>query len=99
MNMTDAQLTKKVPGDFAWIVLVSGIVMYDVAAVFSGKAETLSSALWRSLSHPVKSPLTAMLWVGVTWHLFANKEARASYRCYAPYIQNITVKISSKGNQ
>ena len=73
---------KKIPGDVAWIALALGIVGYDTIAVLSGKAETLSSAIWRSLSHPYKFPVAASIWFGLTWHLFGNPHARNSYRVH-----------------
>jgi hypothetical protein len=73
---------KKIPGDFAWIALAAGIVAYDVFAIKTKKAETMSSAIWRSLAHPIKSPLAALIWLSLTWHLFGNKQARKSYKTY-----------------
>lgn len=70
----------KLSGDIGWLLLISYIVTYDALALYSNKTETLSSALWRSLSHPYKSPVAMALWGCLTWHLFGNPNARQSYQ-------------------
>jgi hypothetical protein len=84
------------PGDAAWIALAAGIITYDAIAIFTRKAETMSSAIWRSLAHPVKSPIAAGIWIGVTWHLFANKQAREAYGTYGPHLKKIHQQITNR---
>ena len=69
-------------GDYAWVIMALGILAYDMFAMKSKKVETMSSAMWRSLSHPIKAPLAGVCWAILTHHLFANKRARASYSIY-----------------
>lgn len=71
---------KLVPGDIAWLVLTGAIIGYDLAAISTKRVETLSSAIWRSLSHPRKLPILLSIWTALTWHLFANPRARQSYK-------------------
>ena len=87
------------PGDYAWIVLALGIAAYDTCAFFSnGKLETMSRAIWRSLSHPYKFPIAGMMWAGITWHLFFNPVARHSYKeTWGYYAPGIKVIIHRKG--
>jgi hypothetical protein len=80
---------KKIPGDYAWIALAAGIITYDAVAIKSQKLETMSSAIWRSLSHPIKSPVAALIWASLTWHLFGNKKARKAYKSYRPIFKSI----------
>lgn len=99
MEQVDIPHPKTVPGDIAWIVLAGGIITYDLLSVVTGKAETMSSAIWRSLAHPAKSPVAVTIWAGITWHLFLNKQARAAYRTYSPQLDVVKTKIlNHKGN-
>lgn len=86
----------KVPGEVAWLALALIIIGYDSAAVISKRAETLSSALWRSLANPVRFPLAAGVWLGLTWHLFGNNKARTSYKTYGPVVRNIKTRKVTK---
>lgn len=74
----DAMEEGKIPGELAWALMAFGIFTYDMIAIKTKKAETMSSALWRSLNHPVKSPLAILAWGILTHHLFVNKNARKS---------------------
>jgi hypothetical protein len=86
-SMSQIKEPKKIPGDYAWIALAAAIIGYDAFAMTTKKAETMSSAIWRSLAHPVKSPIAASIWGGLTWHLFANERARNAYRDYMPNLK------------
>lgn len=85
-----------IPGDVAWIVLASSVILYDTAAVLSGKAETMSSAIWRSLEHPYKFPIAALMWAGLSWHFFVNPRARSSYKMHHPRIKQLTKRKVTK---
>lgn len=56
------------------------ILIYDLTAIKTKKAETMSTALWRSLQHPVKFPITAAAWAITTYHLFSSAPARESFK-------------------
>lgn len=70
----------KVRGDIAWAVMALSITLYDVYAIKSKKAETMSGALWRSLKHPFKFPIATIIWGVLTYHLFAGRNARTSIK-------------------
>lgn len=84
---------KKFDGAYAWMLMFIGILGYDLYAITSGKAETMSSALWRNLQHPVKSLIPILVWGAVTHHLFGNRNARNSYKVSSTVIRT---KISRK---
>ncbi len=73
---------QKVHGDYAWVVMALCILGYDLWAMNTKKAETMSSALWRSLEHPMKSPFLLLSWGVLTHHLFMNKRARKSLKVF-----------------
>jgi len=70
----------KLQGEYGWLFLVAGIIGYDVVAIKSKKAETLSTALWRNLEQPAKGIAMLLAWGWVTHHLFFNNRARTSYK-------------------
>lgn len=72
-------MSNKVRGEYGWLTMAGGIVAYDLWAIKSGKAETLSGAMWRSLEHPMKFPILFASWAILTHHLLLGKKARASY--------------------
>jgi len=72
----------KISGEYAWVLMALGIFSYDMFAISTKKFETMSSALWRSLQHPIKSPVAIFSWIVLTHHLFASKPARASIKSY-----------------
>jgi hypothetical protein len=57
------------PGSKAWIGLTGYVVVYDAWAAVTGN-ETLSSAFYRSFSHPVRRMPLLVLWAYLTAHLF-----------------------------
>jgi hypothetical protein len=73
-------MSEKLPGEIAWGVMSLGILAYDLTAIKTKKAETMSSALWRSLKHPIKLPTTTLIWLILTYHLFASANARSSIK-------------------
>jgi hypothetical protein len=73
-------MPNKIPGEYAWGIMSLGILLYDLTAIKTKKAETMSSALWRSLQHPVKLPTTTIVWLIITHHLFVSANARSSIR-------------------
>lgn len=66
--------------DLAWYAMALGILSFDLIAIKTNKFETMSTALWRSLSHPVRSPVIWISWGVLTHHLFASKNARNSMK-------------------
>ena len=71
---------KKIKGDYAWGVMALMILTYDLVAIRTKRIETMSAAMWRSLEHPIKSPLVLLIWLKLTHHLFGNKTARRAIR-------------------
>jgi hypothetical protein len=71
---------EKIKGEYAWAVMALGILTYDLIAIKTKKMETMSHAVWKSLSHPVKFPIAATAWGVLTHHLFVNHKARNSIR-------------------
>lgn len=71
---------KKIRGEYAWGLMALSILAYDLTAIKTKKAETMSSALWRSLEHPIKFPLTSLAWAITTYHLFSSQPARKSLK-------------------
>lgn len=57
-----------------------GILIYDVTAVKTQKMETMSAAVWRSLTKPNSMVPLLVIWGVLTHHLFANKNAIQSYK-------------------
>jgi hypothetical protein len=79
-------MSKKVRGEYAWGVMALGIFAYDMTAIKTKKAETMSSALWRSLQHPIKFPFASLAWGVLTYHLFTSAPARDSLKIlYSTY--------------
>lgn len=75
-------MMNKVKGDYAWGVMALGILAYDLIAIKTKRAETMSSAMWRSLEHPIKSPAVVLIWLKLTHHLFFNKNARRALKTH-----------------
>lgn len=73
-------MSNKKHSDLAWYAMALGILTYDVIAIKTNKFETMSTALWRSLAHPVRSPVIWVSWGILTHHLFASKNARNSMK-------------------
>jgi hypothetical protein len=73
-------MSDKIPGEYAWGIMTLGILLYDLTAMKTQKAETMSSALWRSLQHPIKLPTTSLVWLIITHHLFVSANARKSIK-------------------
>ena len=55
-------------GTKAWAGLMGYVVLWDLFAVRTGR-ETLSTAFYNGLSHPVKRWRVVLLWTYVTAHL------------------------------
>jgi hypothetical protein len=72
----------KIKGDYAWLVMGLSILIYDLLAIKTKRAETMSSAIWRSLEHPIKTPLVTLIWLKLTHHLFFNKNARRALKTH-----------------
>lgn len=70
------------PGSYAWYTMSIGILAYDLYAMKYKKAETMSSAIWRSLSDAKKASALVAGWMVLTHHLFANKRARNHYQVH-----------------
>lgn len=70
----------KLNGFWAWLIMALSILAYDIFAIKTKKAETMSTALWRMLQNPTHSPALMMVWLSITYHLFINKQARSSYK-------------------
>jgi hypothetical protein len=60
---------RKYSGPVAWLGLTGYVVLYDVFALKSSR-ETLSSAFFRGLQHPIKRWPVALRWAILTGHLF-----------------------------
>ena len=56
-------------GELAWVGLTLYIVCYDIWAARTGN-ETLSSAFYAALKHPVRRWPTTLVWSYITAHLF-----------------------------
>lgn len=56
-------------GGLAWVGLVLYIVCYDCWAASQGR-ETLSTAFYRALRHPVRRWPVIVAWSYITGHLF-----------------------------
>jgi hypothetical protein len=56
-------------GTWAWAGLAVYVVLWDLYAVRTGR-ETLSSAFYKGLHHPVKRWRVVLLWTYITAHLF-----------------------------
>ncbi len=82
MDKESLETLTKVSGEFAWLAMAAFIFTYDMVAIKTKRYETMSSALWRSLSHSFKAPFACGVWLVITHHLFANKNARQSYSKY-----------------
>ena len=71
---------EKISGEYGWVVLAVSITAYDLFAIKTKKFETLSTALWKSLPHPIKFPIAPLAWGILTYHLFISKNARDSIK-------------------
>jgi len=73
--------TKRITtGEYAWITMAFAIATYDIIAIKTKKAETMSTALWQALQDPFKLPLTVLSWSVLIHHLFLSKNARDSVK-------------------
>jgi hypothetical protein len=65
-----------ISGDYAWLVLATSIAAYDIYAIKSKKAETLTKAFWRFTEKPSTSVVAYAAWGVLTAHLLAEKKIR-----------------------
>ena len=66
----------RISGIYAWAFLFGSVVAYDIYAIKTQKAETLTRAFWRITEKPIKSLVPITMWVGLTAHLLIEKEVR-----------------------
>jgi len=66
----------RISGTYAWLGVLSMVLAYDVYAIKTKKAETLTRSFWRLTDKPLKSivPLTA--WAALSVHLLLEKNIR-----------------------
>ncbi len=74
------KVEEKIDGELAWGLLILSVLVYDLYSIKTGKLETMSSAVYRALRHPLKFPLLSLIWALITFHLFANVDARQSFK-------------------
>lgn len=87
---SDSQ-NEKLTGMTAWALMSLGIFIYDMFAIRTQKAETMSGALWRLLKYPVKSVPLVGIWGIVTYHLFGSSMARESYKTAIEALHNKSI--------
>lgn len=63
-------------GEFAWLLLVFGIIVYEVFAIKTKKAETLTKGFWRSTNNKVTGFVPVTAWMILTLHLILEKRIR-----------------------
>lgn len=77
----------KISGEYAWVAMALSITLYDLVAIKTKKMETMSTALWKSLNHPMKFPVAPIAWAILTYHLFASSNARSSMKSRQPHFK------------
>jgi hypothetical protein len=75
-NPVELNKDERISGAYAWLALFAGVVAYDIFAIKTKKAETLTRAFWRSTERPVKNIIPIGLWLTLSFHLLAEKTVR-----------------------
>jgi hypothetical protein len=63
-------------GAYAWSIMFIAIILYDVYAIKTKKAETLTRFFWRQTEKPIHGLLPVFLWFAITAHLILEKKVR-----------------------
>ena len=54
-NPIELKKDERISGSYAWLAIIASVLAYDIYAVKTKKAETLTRAFWRSTEQPVKN--------------------------------------------
>jgi hypothetical protein len=63
-------------GLIGWAILASFVVAYDIYAIKSRKAETLTRSFWRLSENKISKFPVLAAWVIITFHLMLEKDVR-----------------------
>jgi hypothetical protein len=66
----------RVSGTYAWLGILSAVFVYDLYAIKSKKAETLTRSFWRLTERPIKSIIPLAAWATLSAHLLLEKNIR-----------------------
>jgi hypothetical protein len=66
----------RVSGTYAWLGILSMVLAYDVYAIKTKKAETLTRSFWRLTDKPLKSIFPIAAWTALSVHLLLEKNIR-----------------------
>ena len=72
----DLEKDSRVTGLIGWAALVAFVVGYDIFAIKSKKAETLTRSFWRLSDGKLSKFPVLAAWVIVTAHLMLEKDVR-----------------------
>jgi hypothetical protein len=75
-NPIELKKDERISGSYAWLAIIASVLAYDIYAVKTKKAETLTRAFWRSTEQPVKNLIPVTAWVVLSFHLLAEKKIR-----------------------
>jgi len=63
-------------GVFAWGIMLSAILAYEIYAIRSKKIETLTKFFWRVTEKSILGNIFTGVWLGLTFHLLIEKSLR-----------------------
>lgn len=72
----DLERNGRISGIFGWALLASYIIAYDIFAIKTKKAETLTRSFWRLSEGKISKAPVLGIWLIVTFHLMLEKDVR-----------------------
>jgi len=72
----DLTRDERITGAIGWMLLIVGILAYDIFAIRTRKIETLSRYFWRSAERTVFGNTLRCIWVWLTFHLLFETKVR-----------------------
>lgn len=70
----------RISGIFAWVSIFLFVLAYDIYAIKTRKAETLTRFFWRSTENKSTSTLTHGVWILLSFHLLIEKPLRRFFQ-------------------
>lgn len=72
----DLEKNGRISGIFGWALLAAYVVGYDLLAIKTKKAETLTRSFWRLSEGKMSKAPVLGLWMIITFHLMLEKDVR-----------------------
>lgn len=72
----DLRKDERFSGLIGWLILMGYVVAYDIYAMKTKKAETLTRSFWRLSEGKLSKGPVLGAWLAITFHLMLEKEVR-----------------------